>query len=91
MHPPLFRPHPDCQKIIQLLVECHESNKFMKFFGSCNELKAELDECFAREKDVKKQENLRKAREFDAKFAKVLAATKAKEEEEEKKKGNDVK
>ena len=49
----------------------------MKFFGSCNELKAELDECFAREKDVKKQENLRKAREFDAKFAKVLAATKA--------------
>ena len=51
-----------------------------------HELKAELDECFAREKDVKKQENLRKAREFDAKFAKVLAATKAKEEEEEKKK-----
>ena len=53
----------------------------MKFFGSCNEVKSALDECFAREKDAKKRENLRKAREFDAKFAKVLAAKKAKDEE----------
>ena len=56
----------------------------MKFLGSCNDVKSELDECFAREKEVKKQENLRKARDFDAKFAKVLAAKKAKEEEDKK-------
>ena len=53
----------------------------MKFLGACNEVKAALDECFAREKQAKKQENLRKAREFDARFAKVLAAKKAKDEE----------
>ena len=86
MHPPLFRPHPDCQDIIRRLVECHEANKFMKFFGSCNEVKSELDECFAREKEAKKRENLKKAREFDAKFAKVLAATKAKEGEKQEEK-----
>lgn len=43
-----------------------------KWFGNCNELKRELDECFYLEKKAKQGENLRKAREFDAKFEEML-------------------
>lgn len=52
MHPPLHRPHPECQEVVELLVKCHENMKLMKFFGACNDIKAELDLCFKKEKDV---------------------------------------
>jgi len=68
MHPPLDRSHPDCQEAIKLLKECHDENTFGKFFGKCNQFKAELDACFRQEKEVKRAANLKKAREFDAKF-----------------------
>lgn len=55
-----------------MLLKCHEENKFAKFFGACNDVKAEMDRCFRAEKEVKRKENLRKAREFDAKFEKYL-------------------
>jgi hypothetical protein len=37
-----------------------------KFVGYCNDAKRELDQCFKLEKNVKRSENLKKAREFDA-------------------------
>ena len=46
MHPPLFKPHPLCQQTIQALVTCHEQHPVAKFFGVCNEQKAQLDRCF---------------------------------------------
>lgn len=49
MHPPLDRPHPDCESVILSLKECH-SNTWKKFTGSCNNAKLELDNCFKAEK-----------------------------------------
>lgn len=39
-----------------------------KFFGACNEQKFALDRCFKDEKNVKRAENLAKARDFDKKW-----------------------
>lgn len=39
-----------------------------KWFGACNQLKSDLDECFFLEKEMKRSNNLQKARDFDAKF-----------------------
>ena len=39
-----------------------------KFFGACNDAKAELDKCFRAEKEAKRKLNLVKARETQAGF-----------------------
>ena len=52
MHPPLDRPHPLCQDVIENLKVCHKENRFAKFFGTCNTAKSELDKCFREEKEV---------------------------------------
>ena len=57
MHPPLHRPHPDCQDAIKALEECQKTRHFLNFF-KCNEAKADLDRCFRKEKeDMLKREN----------------------------------
>jgi COX assembly mitochondrial protein 2 len=48
MHPPLSRPHPDCQEDIQKLNVCHSN--WRKFLGECNDIKASLDACLKEEK-----------------------------------------
>ena len=50
MHPPLDRPHPDCEDIIQALKDCH-ANGWKKYTGGCNDIKVEMDKCFKAEKD----------------------------------------
>lgn len=50
MHPPLDRPHPDCQDEINRLKVCHQS-RWQKYTGGCNTLKVALDECFRKEKE----------------------------------------
>jgi len=72
MHPPLGRPHPECTDIIERLVACHEQHKLGKWFGACNDVKAELDWCFRKEKELKRDANLKQAREWDAKFEKYV-------------------
>mmetsp|Transcript_7587 Transcript_7587/g.9924 ORF Transcript_7587/g.9924 Transcript_7587/m.9924 type:complete len:105 (+) Transcript_7587:100-414(+) len=49
MHPPLDRPHPDCQDVINALKACH-AHTWKKFTGGCNNAKTELDHCFKAEK-----------------------------------------
>lgn len=49
MHPPLDRPHPDCQEAIQALYECHNDN-WKKYTGGCNDIKVSLDQCLKYEK-----------------------------------------
>ncbi|CCI10540.1 unnamed protein product [Albugo candida] len=61
MHPPLDRPHPLCQKVIQNLKKCHADNPRRKFIGACNEAKRALDECFRKEKEEKRRQNLRRS------------------------------
>jgi hypothetical protein len=73
MHPPLFKAHPECDVIISKLVACHEEYKLGKFLGACNDVKAELDMCLMREKIMRRDANLKKAREFDRKFEAYLA------------------
>lgn len=49
MHPPLDRPHPRCQDVIEALRSCHANNSKV-FFWRCNDAKASLDKCFREEK-----------------------------------------
>lgn len=49
MHPPLDRPHPDCQDEIEALRHCHETRSVFKIWA-CNEIKHKLDLCFKAEK-----------------------------------------
>ncbi|CAB9496329.1 Cytochrome c oxidase biogenesis protein Cmc1 like [Seminavis robusta] len=49
MHPPLDRPHPDCQEVIDALNLCHAQNSKV-FFWRCNKPKHQLDNCFKLEK-----------------------------------------
>jgi COX assembly protein 2 len=73
MHPPLLRPHPLCQQVVDDMLACHENNPFAKWVGACNDAKAALDVCFKQEKEVKRKANADKARaerdEFEAKWA----------------------
>ena len=49
MHPPLDRPHPDCEDVVQALKACH-FDTWKKFTGGCNTIKYDLDVCFKAEK-----------------------------------------
>ena len=50
MHPPLDRPHPDCQTEVDDLHLCHNTNSKFRFWA-CNDIKASLDRCFRAEKE----------------------------------------
>jgi COX assembly protein 2 len=49
MHPPLDRPHPDCQQAVEDLRDCHETRSIFNI-SACNQLKYQLDACFKEEK-----------------------------------------
>jgi len=49
MHPPLDRPHPECQDVVQALKKCHANNSKV-FFWRCDDAKTNLDKCFREEK-----------------------------------------
>lgn len=50
MHPPLDRPHPDCEDVIAALKACH-LDTWKKYTGGCNAIKRALDNCFKLEKE----------------------------------------
>lgn len=50
MHPPLDRPHPDCQQEIVDLQECHATKKSIFNIWACDQVKFALDRCFKKEK-----------------------------------------
>ena len=69
MHPPLDRPHPDCQTEINNLHHCHATTSKLKFWG-CNEVKFTLDKCLKEEKlrlleDMNKDAEAKRAAEDD--------------------------
>lgn len=63
MHPPLHRPHPLCQQVIELLESCHRENPTKKFFGECNKMKIAVDRCFKFEKERRRQMNYLRSRQ----------------------------
>ena len=70
MHPPLDKPHPSCQAVIEALRLCHEANPRMKFLGSCNDEKAALDQCFRDEKQARRRANREAAKRSRARWEK---------------------
>ena len=70
MHPPLDRPHPDCQSEIDNLRLCHATTSKLKFWA-CNEVKYALDRCLKEEKarllvELNKDMEAKRAAEEDA-------------------------
>ena len=65
MHPPLDRPHPDCQSEINDLQHCHATKYKLKFWG-CNQVKFALDKCLKEEK-LRLQDEMNK--DYEAKRA----------------------
>ncbi|ETV96113.1 hypothetical protein H310_10750 [Aphanomyces invadans] len=65
MHSSLDKPHPECQAIVDALRECHAENPYGKFVGACNDMKAALNECFAKENAFRRKVNMDKARAFN--------------------------
>jgi len=51
MHPPLERPHPDCQIEIDSLRHCQKNRPTLQVWA-CNELKYRMDQCFRAEKEA---------------------------------------
>jgi COX assembly mitochondrial protein 2 len=51
MHPPLDRPHPDCEDAIRALRTCHLEAGWKKYLGACNAFKFAIDRCFKEEKN----------------------------------------
>ena len=63
MHPPLvLHRNPLCREQILALTDCHENNRWAKFWGECNEVKQKLDACFRKQKEYKRKVNLAKSR-----------------------------
>lgn len=77
MHPPLFRPHPQCSDYVDLLVRCHDENPFGKYFGACNEAKSAMDKCFRAEKEEKRKENMRRGQLIEERFQRMMAEKEA--------------
>lgn len=50
MHPPLDRPHPDCEEVIRELRYCHAQSGWKQYLGACNEIKFAMDRCLKAEK-----------------------------------------
>jgi hypothetical protein len=58
MHPVLSSgDHPLCRGFIKRLEDCHRENRFLKFFGRCNECKRDLDRCLSKELLLKRELN----------------------------------
>ncbi|CAG8760299.1 27852_t:CDS:2, partial [Dentiscutata erythropus] len=51
-----------CIDIILRLEECHRSGFFNKYFGGCNGIKKELNECLTAEYQVKRRKNAEEAK-----------------------------
>ena len=79
MHPPLDRPHPECQEAIKALTSCHDTHPYSKFVGVCNQYKAALDICLKAEKETRRKNNpkLRYLRRDEFKEMKKQAQTQA--------------
>ncbi|KAF0683969.1 Aste57867_24050 [Aphanomyces stellatus] len=77
MHSSLDKPHPECHEVVEALRLCHADNPWMKFVGACNDPKAALNDCFARENKKRRKANLEKSRSFDKKWKEYKEQQKA--------------
>ena len=62
MHPSLSS-HlhtPECQQLIEELKKCHADNKFLKYFGKCNNEDVQMVNCLNRERQARREANREK-------------------------------
>ncbi|CAG8459444.1 2525_t:CDS:2 [Diversispora eburnea] len=72
MHPNLaYHEHPKCIDVILRLEECHRSGFINRFFGGCNDIKRELNECLTIEHQIKRRKNAEAAGERRRKVEKL--------------------
>lgn len=50
-----------CFEVIEALQQCHASNPVLKYFGTCNDARKKMDECFTEEYLAFKQKSWEKA------------------------------
>ncbi|XP_073515678.1 COX assembly mitochondrial protein 2 homolog isoform X1 [Phyllobates terribilis] len=47
----------ECNVLINLLKQCHVDNKFMKYFGQCNDFDRVMRQCLRKEYEDKRAES----------------------------------
>ncbi|KAG8563135.1 hypothetical protein GDO81_015953 [Engystomops pustulosus] len=58
----------ECNVIINLLKQCHLDNKFLKYFGQCNEIDREMRKCLRKEYEDKRDESRARSQRFKEKL-----------------------
>ncbi|XP_063294940.1 COX assembly mitochondrial protein 2 homolog isoform X1 [Pelobates fuscus] len=51
----------ECNVIINMLKQCHLDNKFLKYFGQCNDINREMLKCLKKEYESKRDQNRAKS------------------------------
>ncbi|KAJ3373355.1 Respiratory chain complex assembly or maintenance protein [Allomyces arbusculus] len=63
MHPTLQNPQLiQCAQIIEALEKCHKERTWAKFFGACNDLKLQLNDCLTEDYKARRAVNAADAR-----------------------------
>ncbi|KAJ2161917.1 Respiratory chain complex assembly or maintenance protein [Coemansia sp. RSA 552] len=69
MHPALAdHLNPGCIDLVEKLNHCHVEHNWAKFFGKCNALSEALNRCLGAEFEVRRKEQLVKARARQARL-----------------------
>ncbi|KAJ9590807.1 hypothetical protein L9F63_016193 [Diploptera punctata] len=58
----------ECNKLIDLLKECHVKHAFGKFLGFCNDADREVIKCLRKEREQKRKANQEKAQDIQQKI-----------------------
>uniref|UniRef100_A0A8C5R6G1 COX assembly mitochondrial protein n=1 Tax=Leptobrachium leishanense TaxID=445787 RepID=A0A8C5R6G1_9ANUR len=77
MHPDLS-PHlhtEECNVLINLLKLCHQDNKFLKYFGQCNDIDKDMLKCLRKEYSDNRARSRAKSEEMKQRQIQAQRAT----------------